>query len=35
MIVEQMKKYQLIEINRRERIIIATIEQTSKQEKEL
>jgi hypothetical protein len=30
-----MKKYQLIEITRRERCIIATIEQTSKQEKEI
>ena len=35
MIVEQNKRHQMIEINRRERCIIATIQQTSKQEKEL
>ena len=35
MIVEQAKKYQLIEITRRERCVLATIEQTSKQEKEI
>lgn len=31
MIVEQQKRYQMIEITRRERIIISTIEQTSRQ----
>ena len=35
MIVEQQKRYQMIEINRRERIIVSTIEQTSRQEKEI
>jgi len=35
MIVEQQKRYQMVEIARRERCIIATIEQTSKQEKEI
>ena len=35
MIVEQQKRYQMIEITRRERIIISTIEQTSRQQKEI
>ena len=35
MIVEQQKRYQMIEITRRERCIISTIEQISRQEKEI
>lgn len=35
MIVEQQKRYKMVQITRRERCIIATIEQTSKQEKEI
>lgn len=35
MIVEQQKRYQVVEITRRERCIISTIQQTSKQEKEI
>lgn len=31
MIVEQQKRYQMIEITRRERIMLNTVEQTSKQ----
>lgn len=35
MIVEQNKRHQLIQIERREKYIVNTIEQTSRQEKEI